>query len=105
MNQYIDVSILSKFNDLEVMVLIYLLVVNILSFLAMYLDKSKARNKKGRISENTLMILSVIGGAAGSLIGMTIFRHKTSKKKFYIGVPLIYIITQMLIILIFNHIK
>lgn len=93
------------FNDLEVMVLIYLLVVNVLSFLAMYIDKSKARNKKSRISENTLMILSVVGGAAGSLIGMTIFRHKTSKKKFYIGVPLIYIITQMLIILIFNHIK
>ena len=93
------------FNDLELIFLLYLTIINIISFLAMYIDKNKARSKKSRISENTLIILSVIGGAAGSLIGMTMFRHKTSKKKFYIGLPLIYIITQMLIILVFNYIK
>lgn len=72
--------------------LIYLLIVNVVSFLLMLIDKQKARKKKWRISEATLMGFAVIGGSIGSLLGMYTFRHKTLHKKFTIGIPFILIL-------------
>ena len=62
--------------------LYYLIVINIVTFLAYGIDKWKA--KKGRrISEATLLILAVIGGSIGALLGMKVWRHKTMHKKFF----------------------
>lgn len=72
--------------------LIYLLIVNVVSFLLMLIDKQKARKKKWRISEATMMGFAVIGGSIGSLLGMYTFRHKTLHKKFTIGIPFILIL-------------
>lgn len=102
MNSFLD---LSRFNELELMFLAYLSLVNILSFIFIAIDKRKAKKKSYRISENTLIVLSIVGGSIGTLIGMTMFRHKTKKKKFYIGVPIIYLINQVIIIITFNYIK
>ncbi len=74
----------------------YSVAVNILSFAAFGIDKKKAERKKQRISEMTLIILSIIGGAFGSLIGMVIFKHKLSKPKFYAGVPIIAVLIKIL---------
>ena len=70
-------------------VLIYLLIVNALAFLLMLVDKQKARKKKWRIPESTLMGFAAIGGSIGALLGMYTFRHKTLHKKFSIGIPVI----------------
>lgn len=70
----------------------YILIINFISFLIMYIDKRKAIKKKWRISENTLIFISIIGGSIGMLIGMNFFRHKTKHKKFTIGIPIIIII-------------
>lgn len=70
----------------------YILIINFISFLIMYIDKRKAIKKKWRISENTLIFISIIGGSIGMLIGMNLFRHKTKHKKFTIGIPIIIII-------------
>ena len=67
----------------------YLVIINIVSFLTMWIDKEKAKKNKWRISEGTLLILAVIGGSIGGMIGMYTFRHKTKKKRFTIGFPLI----------------
>lgn len=66
--------------------------INVISFLVYGLDKWKARNEKYRISERTLLLLAAIGGSIGAYAGMQIFRHKTQKAKFYLGVPVIILI-------------
>lgn len=66
----------------------------------MFIDKQKAKNHRWRISENTLMFISILGGSIGSIIGMQLFRHKTKHVKFKLGLPLILII-QILLLYIF----
>ena len=79
----------------------YLLLINLIGILLMFLDKKKAIKRKWRIKENTLMLIALIGGALGILIGMYTFRHKTKHKKFTIGVPTLLILNIILIIKIF----
>ena len=57
---------------------------NILLFILMGLDKSFAVKKKRRISEKTLLTISLFSGSLGGIIGMLVFRHKTKKNKFII---------------------
>lgn len=71
---------------------IYLIALNIITFLIMGIDKYLAIKKKYRISEFHLLTLTLFGGSVGSLLGMIIFRHKTKKMKFLIIIPLSIII-------------
>lgn len=82
-------------------IIIYLLIINIIAFLAMWIDKRKAEKGKWRISETTLLLLGVLGGSIGGMIGMYTFRHKTKKKRFTIGMPAILII-EILIYFIYR---
>ena len=79
-------------------VLIYLLVINLIGFLAMGIDKWKARHNRWRIPESSLFTLTAIGGGIGTIAGMYVFRHKTKKKYFTIGMPLILILEIILVI-------
>ena len=63
---------------------IYLIIINIISFLLYGIDKYKSIKGKWRIPEKVLLSNAFIGGGIGSIIGMYIFRHKTKKKKFII---------------------
>ncbi len=74
----------------------YILFINIFTFISFATDKSKAKRKEIRISEKRLMLLCVIGGAAGGLLGMRGCRHKTQKRRFSIGVPVLMIIQAAL---------
>lgn len=66
----------------------------------MFIDKEKAKRHKWRISENTLIFISILGGSIGSIIGMHLFRHKTKHMKFKLGLPVILII-QIILLCIF----
>ncbi len=79
-------------------IVIYLVVINILGFLAMYLDKQKAKKGSWRIQEKTLFMLTVLGGGIGTLTGMYVFRHKTKKLNFVIGIPVILIAEILLVV-------
>lgn len=68
---------------------IYLIVINLVTFLVYGIDKLKAKRGKWRIPESVLLTLAVVGGSIGALLGMLAFRHKTKHKKFTIVVPLI----------------
>jgi len=70
----------------------YLIIINIISFIIMGLDKLFAIKNKRRISENTLLFLSIIGGVFGTTLGMIIFKHKIRKPKFLILIPIILIL-------------
>lgn len=56
--------------------LVYVLVVNIFTFFLMRIDKQKAIKQQFRIPERTFFLLSFLGGALGTYIGMQLFRHK-----------------------------
>ena len=75
----------------------YLVIVNTISFIIMGLDKYFAIKEKRRISENSLLFLSIIGGVFGTSLGMIIFRHKIRKPKFLILIPILLILTTYLI--------
>lgn len=70
----------------------YLILINIIGFILILVDKIKACKNKWRIKENTLLFLSIIGGSIGELISMLIFHHKTKKNKFIIFIPLLILI-------------
>lgn len=74
------------------LLLIYLLVINVLTFCLYGIDKWKARHDRWRIPEDTLLGLAAIGGSAGAWLGMRVWHHKTLHKKFTITVPLLFII-------------
>lgn len=61
---------------------IWILLISLITFVTFGIDKKKAIHHKERISEKTLLVLSLIGGACGGLLGMKVFHHKTLKKKF-----------------------
>ena len=83
------------------MLLIYLEAVNLVALLAMGIDKHRARVHRRRIPEATLMALAAIGGSVGALGGMYLFRHKTKKPKFTIGVPAILVAQVLLALALF----
>jgi len=60
----------------------YVVIINIVAFLAMWWDKRKASQREWRVTEATLHVLGFLGGAIGIIGGMFRFRHKTQKKSF-----------------------
>lgn len=78
--------------------IIYLIIINIITFAAMGIDKKRAKFGKWRISEYTLFILVLLGGGIGGIAGMYVFRHKTKKTRFVIGFPMILIFEIFIII-------
>lgn len=67
----------------------YLIVINLVTFAIYGFDKWKARNKKWRIAESTLLLMAAIGGSIGAWTGMQVWHHKTLHKKFRYGIPAI----------------
>ena len=82
-------------------IIIYVVIINLITFLVMYIDKRKAKKGSFRISEKALFILALIGGSIGGIIGMYKFRHKTKKKIFTIGFPAI-LIFQIIAIIVYS---
>lgn len=79
------------------MLLVYFLCLcSIITFVLFGLDKGKAIKHRWRISEHTLLIASLFGGIGG-LLGMLLFHHKTRKWKFRILVPLFALIDALVI--------
>jgi uncharacterized membrane protein YsdA (DUF1294 family) len=74
----------------------YLICLNLILFVLMGRDKAAARSSARRTPETALLALAVIGGSVGGLLGMILFRHKTRKPAFRIGLPLILICQLML---------
>lgn len=61
----------------------YIIIMSVISFVIYKVDKVKAENKKWRIKESTLLGFGFFGGAAGALIAMKMFRHKTKHWYFW----------------------
>lgn len=79
-------------------IIIYFVVINIIGFLIMYIDKQKAKRGAWRIPEKTIFIITALGGGIGTIAGMYAFRHKTQKLQFVVGLPFITILEIILAI-------
>lgn len=69
-------------------VVVYLAVVNVVTFVGFCIDKRRAIRGGYRVPERTLLVLSFAGGALGGLVAMRLVRHKTRKWYFAWGLPL-----------------
>ena len=80
----------------------YFVIVNIIGFALMGIDKHKAKKRAFRIPEATLFIVAIIGGSIGSILGMHIFRHKIRHWYFVYGMPFILAVQIILVIAFLN---
>ncbi len=78
----------------------YLLIINLLGFCSMGIDKKRAKAREWRIKESTLFLISFLGGSLGSLLGMEVFRHKTKHRSFQILIPA-FLILQIIIVIFY----
>ena len=69
--------------------LVWLAVINLVTFAVYGIDKTKAKRGAWRVPEKTLFLLPLLGGSLGALLGMRVFHHKTKHWYFVWGIPLI----------------
>ncbi|WP_307847845.1 DUF1294 domain-containing protein [Metabacillus bambusae] len=84
-------------------IIIYCLLLNVISFILMRVDKIRAKRGEWRIKEATLWWLAIVGGALGGFAGMRVYRHKTKHTSFKIGFPVIAILQLILFIYFINQ--
>ena len=72
--------------------LLYLAAISLTSILVTVADKRRARRRKWRVPEATLLLLSALGGSAAMFVTMKIIRHKTQHRKFMWGIPTIFVL-------------
>ena len=81
----------------------YLLIINLIGFIIMGVDKKRAIRGAWRISEASLFTVALLGGALGCTLGMSHFRHKTKHWYFKYGMPAIFAGQIFLVILLFRR--
>jgi len=62
--------------------ILYYLILGLLTFSVFAKDKHASKHGLWRVPENTLHILSLLGGWTGGVVGQKILRHKTHKQPF-----------------------
>ena len=80
--------------------LVVLIVMNLLAFALMGIDKMKARRGSWRIPEKTLFLVTALFGALGGTLGMKVFRHKTKHWYFKWGFPALLVVQIVLLAVI-----
>ena len=86
----------------NIIVELYLLLINLAGFAMMGIDKNRAKRGAWRIPEKTLFACALMGGSLGTTLGMSTFHHKTRHWYFKYGMPLILVVQVVLINYITN---
>ena len=79
----------------------WLVLMSLVLFAAMALDKRRARLGRWRIPEARLFLLAALGGAAGGCLGMSAFHHKTRHLSFRLGFPLLAVAQLAFLVYLF----
>lgn len=82
-------------------IIIYVIIMSIISFCQMGMDKKRAMKQRWRITERTLFLTAGIGGSFGCFLGMYVFHHKTKHMRFVLGIPALMLIHIFLLYLVF----
>lgn len=62
--------------------LLYVVLINLIAGVLIYIDKKRAIDGKWRIKERTLFLFAFLGGTPGALLTMVWRRHKIKKPRF-----------------------
>lgn len=65
-------------------VLVEYAVVSLIAFITYGVDKGKSIERAWRVPEKVLLGMGLLGGSAGALVAMNIFRHKTKHWYFWV---------------------
>ncbi len=79
----------------------YLLIISLIAVILTAADKARARKGKWRVPEATLFAFAALGGSAAMYIAMRCLHHKTRKRRFMWGIPLIFAAQVALILWLF----
>lgn len=77
--------------------MLYFMIINLVGFVMMCVDKQLAIHHKNRVPERVLFLIAIIGGSLGGILGMYAFRHKTKHLSFVIGMPVI-LLAQIIVL-------
>lgn len=97
-------NILKGDTMIEYYILIFISV-NVISFIMMAIDKRKAKKRLTRISEDSFLVLSALGGFVGIFIAGSLFRHKTIKRSFQLKILFGLMIHILIVYLGYKYIK
>ncbi len=76
----------------------FLAFMSLVVFVMYGIDKRRAKRGEWRISEKVLLTSGFIGGAAGALLGMHFFRHKT-KHWYFWAINIVALILQLILLM------
>ena len=79
---------------------VYIALMSVVLLVMMKADKERARRNQYRISERTLWVMALLGGAIGGVIGMQLFRHKTKHLSFRFGFPLLALLDVSVLVFV-----
>ncbi len=82
---------------------IYLIIINLIAVIVTIHDKRAAVKGTWRVKENTLLLISALGGSPAMYLTMLLIRHKTRKPKFMVGIPMILIAELIIIYLVLHY--
>ena len=68
--------------SLRNVIFLYTTAINVVVIFLFAYDKMQARRGKWRVSESTLLLVSLAGGSPGALFATCIFNHKQRKQSF-----------------------
>ncbi|WP_073154227.1 DUF1294 domain-containing protein [Seinonella peptonophila] len=87
----------------ENFLLIYYIVMSLLGFSLIILDKRQAEKESWRISESALLITSLLGGGIGTIIGIALTRHRIQQIHFVIKILLTSLVTGAISYYLFSQ--
>ncbi len=79
---FVGIFIASLLHHLPKFLIIYYLVISFVTYITFALDKRAAKKGNWRTPEQTLHLLSLLGGWPGALLGQHYLRHKSQKFSF-----------------------
>ena len=78
-----------------------MIIINFIAVITTVVDKSNAKKHRWRVPENTLLLLTALGGSPAMLLTMYAIHHKTRHKKFMLGIPAIITLQILLVYYLF----
>lgn len=86
--------------------LLFFAIVNLIAFFSMMIDKMQSRKSGStRISEGLLFFMATFFGSVGVYAGMFVFRHKTRKWYFIVGIPMLMFQNISFLYVVYGYVK